>query len=696
MQISSLTVKNFRGISNIQLNDIPDAVVIAGPNGCGKSCVLDAIRLLKSAYGSYEQDEMQQFFGEHQIDAKKEIKEAVKLFQDRSKPLCISAKFIFSSEEKKFLTENIESLAVNLIFRELAPNSGHVFPGHMNSGVSTKFKSIKPAIDEKLKKLLPILKELILKPNQLASVTISPHGMVDVLENDLLELVFVTYLPQKIGIIDYHGAHRTYNRHNVTNINLTIENTESQLRSHALYNSANKYANLKTEITGSYIRNLLICRANPSLVKDDLLTSTLKELFTTFFPGKEFLGPQPTEDGRLTFLVRLSTGQEHDIDELSSGEKEVVYGYLRLHSAAPRNSIIMIDEPELHLNPKLISGLAAFYYRHLGARLGNQLWLVTHSDTLIREAVDNPKFSVFHIQPAGTSDEPQATSVKAKGELDRVIMALVGDLAGYRPNGKVVVFESTLEAAFDMQMTCILFPELERQTNPISAGNKKNVGNLYDLLECARVAGHLDKQFFAITDSDDDALISGPSTRFQWDVYHIENYLLSPKHILEVVRSAGIKDPTIQSEQEIEEVLHLIAEETISDLIAHRLRVVVNKEIVTAIDLGFDPARKDTVDALAESIARTSNRILQRASTNLSIERLQELQSQHTENYKEALTNGTWKNIFRGRDILKRFVGIRMQGMPYEIFRSLLLNKMAEQGHKPSGMEKVVSQILDA
>jgi predicted ATP-dependent endonuclease of OLD family len=41
----------------------------------------------------------------------------------------------------------------------------------------------------------------------------------------------------------------------------------------------------------------------------------------------------------------------HDIDELSSGEKEIVYGYLWLRTGTPRRSIILIDEPELHLNP---------------------------------------------------------------------------------------------------------------------------------------------------------------------------------------------------------------------------------------------------------------------------------------------------------------------------------------------------------
>lgn len=89
-------------------------------------------------------------------------------------------------------------------------------------------------------------------------------------------------------------------------------------------------------MAAAYVRHLIAVQAEPNLPADDALTSTLKELFTTFFPGKEFLGPRPTGDGRLLFPVRLANGGEHDIDELSSGEKEVLYGYLRLQNAAPR------------------------------------------------------------------------------------------------------------------------------------------------------------------------------------------------------------------------------------------------------------------------------------------------------------------------------------------------------------------------
>ncbi|MFB9792492.1 AAA family ATPase [Shinella granuli] len=62
MRISRLDIKNFRGINLLKMNGLGDTIIIAGQNGSGKSCIFDAIRLLKSSYGGYQYNEWQQFF----------------------------------------------------------------------------------------------------------------------------------------------------------------------------------------------------------------------------------------------------------------------------------------------------------------------------------------------------------------------------------------------------------------------------------------------------------------------------------------------------------------------------------------------------------------------------------------------------------------------------------------------------------
>ena len=68
MKIENLEIYNFRGIREVHLNNLGTMVVIAGQNGSGKSCIFDAIRLLKSLYGGYQANEWQQWMGEFQIN----------------------------------------------------------------------------------------------------------------------------------------------------------------------------------------------------------------------------------------------------------------------------------------------------------------------------------------------------------------------------------------------------------------------------------------------------------------------------------------------------------------------------------------------------------------------------------------------------------------------------------------------------
>lgn len=335
MRITSLTVRNFRAITELGLSQLEDTVVIAGPNGCGKSCVFDAVRLLKSAYGGYQPNEWQSWFGEFQINISRRRGDLLGLFQDPKAELLISADVMLADSERRFLVDNARALLTEQIWKEIAPElSGWSLAG--GTPVAAHLRVHEDEVNRRVEASLPTLQQQLLAASHRGEVRILPNGEVKVAPSQVLETVFSQYDPKNLGIVDYHGANRNYGREQIGGINLNIESSSDRLRQHALYNHANKYANLKTEMASSYVRHLLARAADGDAQPDLNLNETLKELFGTFFPGKDFLGPIPTSDGRLLFPVRTPNGAEHDIDELSSGEKEVLYGYLRLRNAAPQ------------------------------------------------------------------------------------------------------------------------------------------------------------------------------------------------------------------------------------------------------------------------------------------------------------------------------------------------------------------------
>ena len=53
MKIQSLAIKNYKSLVDFQIEDASDVVVLAGPNGTGKSSVLEAIVFFKEGLGPY-------------------------------------------------------------------------------------------------------------------------------------------------------------------------------------------------------------------------------------------------------------------------------------------------------------------------------------------------------------------------------------------------------------------------------------------------------------------------------------------------------------------------------------------------------------------------------------------------------------------------------------------------------------------
>ena len=130
-------------------------------------------------------------------------------------------------------------------------------------------------------------------------------------------------------------------------MNLNLKPQEEQERQSALYNHTNKYANIRTQMATEFGLQMMREKSGQRESKSEVLQSTMKELFRRFFQGKEFEGVRANERDELEFSVTLSDGQKHDINDHSSGEKEILFGYLRLGNSSQRNSIILLDEPEL-------------------------------------------------------------------------------------------------------------------------------------------------------------------------------------------------------------------------------------------------------------------------------------------------------------------------------------------------------------
>jgi len=87
-----------------------------------------------------------------------------------------------------------------------------------------------------------------------------------------------------------------------------------------------------------------------------------------------------SKDAKSIPIFTNSSGDKFDINELSSGEKQLFLRTLAIKMLNPENSIILIDEPELSLHPKWQQKIVDVY-RKIGEN--NQIIIATHSPHIL-------------------------------------------------------------------------------------------------------------------------------------------------------------------------------------------------------------------------------------------------------------------------------------------------------------------------
>lgn len=695
MRITRLEIENFRAIEKVEIDAHSTMIVIAGPNGCGKSCVLDAIRFIKSAYGGYDPNEWNQWLGEFQINRQQDPWEMRKILRDKEKAARIAVTLELHPKELEHLRENEQTIAEEIAVTQAFPGLQYREWRHRIRVLGDQQQVLLQQIAALTGNYITLMRDELQKPLHSGSVTIHQDGRAEIVRNLTLQSIWRIYEPQQVGLVDYHGSHRHYAREQIGGVNLNLRTQEEQQKQTTLYNNANKYANIKTQMATEFVLQTL--REKGGDRRREPLSDTLKELFRKFFPGKNFEGVKTNDKGELEFAVSVGDNNKHDINDLSSGEKEILFGYLRLRNSAQRQSIILLDEPELHLNPKLIRGLPQFYQKHIGEALDNQIWTVTHSDAFLREAIGSTGTKVYHMkevnrEEAGTS---QAKEIKREEESEEAVLEMIGDIAGYRPGGKVVIFEGE-NSEFDMKMTGRLFPQYEMKMNFVSGGNKSTVRKLHRALEVQDDQRGTKRRIFSIVDRDGAPEPPGDnekSGRFTWDVYHIENYLLDGSVILEVLQKSTISDTGFEDADEIERTLKDIANEQIEELVEHTVRQKARQAINAAIKLKGDRnVGESAADSVNRRVAESIEKLKMQSETELSASELKATADERRTTLETAIERNRWKREFRGRNILRAFAN-RYGGMTYETMRDMIINTMADGGVRPQGMLQILTRI---
>ncbi|MEP1215587.1 AAA family ATPase [Marinobacter sp.] len=522
-------------------------------------------------------------------------------------------------------------------------------------------------------------------------VEVSENNRINYEGNSLLSFIFSHWDGETVGVMHLTTAERQFNRTQINSVNINLNNLKDQSANHSLYGTNNRYSQFQNQLASHTAYSALRKDLGLEHSEDNYFQDSLGDLFEKFIPGKKYIGPDFDDSGSLDFFVETKDGIKHGINDLSSGEKQILFGYIELFNSAPKNSILMIDEPELHLNPRLVRSLPDFYDQHIGRHFNNQLWLITHSDALLREACKSSNFSVFHMT-SDTENGNQLVAIGENNETDNAIMDLVGDI-GQLTNSKPITFIEGANSELDKDIIETFFPEQANKISLVSSGNKADAISSFRRLTKVPGFSEKERKVFALVDKDHGKEKSGPNI-FSWDRFHIENFLLDETAIFEVTKDLGEIPNSIKNSDDVLELLRDIAQSVLVSLSNEYVQSQLNSRILNNINLKIDYRNESAYQDLNQKVILASEKITIETSKIIDDDIAKTLFNYKISELNKSLESGEWKKLVRGRDVLQKYAA-EYTPVKYKIFVSLLKNKIKALGKEPMEMLNKLKNIIE-
>lgn len=393
----------------------------------------------------------------------------------------------------------------------------------------------------------------------------------------------------------------------------------------------------------------------------------IRETFGRFFSPLIFkdvyLDKSPFE-----FVVNGPMG-EIDLDDMSSGEKEILKIFIRFHQLKPNGAVILFDEADAHLHPDL----ERRYLEELKRiAKGNQLILTTHSPEMMIAAGTDALFTI--LKEPRADGQSQLVKVTENEHLHEVLADLMGSRGIVSFNQSIVFIEGE-NASADRAIYEAFYPPSQFNISFVPAGDSSTVRKTAEQVNALITASIGFQQYFSIVDRDIDRAEEDPtsgSRLFRLPVYHVENFLINEIEIFEVTKS--MMGPTCSYQN---------AAEVTRDLEA----LVLSDQHVKTYTKAILDAR---ISLLAKNACDSIFKRGQFDSTKIQVPDFNDVEVEVQKILQKSISDGTWRHDCKGRDLLKAFCA--KNSLKYEHFRNILISRLKSS---PPELSAIMEKILN-
>ena len=376
-----------------------------------------------------------------------------------------------------------------------------------------------------------------------------------------------------------------------------------------------------------------------------------KKIFSELLPDKRLLDIDPAQPRE--FQYKDESGQSLTFNTLSSGEQEVVKILFDVARKDIRHSIIIVDEPELHLHPTLTFKLIETL-KNIGEHT-NQFIFLTHSADLISTYFSTG--NVYFIDGV-QSGANQAHKLSDLNHSHHNIVQLIGQNLGLFAVGKKLLFVEGENSSIDRLTYHTIAQSVDSEIKVIPVGSVFNIMTLNSIEEQIR------NSIFGINIymiRDRDGLSESQIAEIEKSGRikclkrrHIENYFLNEEILFKVAEQLYITriNPMITQEF-IKNEIEKIAKQSIN------FNLFKNTKEFLSLNHFFKTPKVKSVDTkssedVKKEIISGIKQNLDKLADELEPSELEDWLNAEELNLKEMIKNDDWKVNFQGKLIFSK------------------------------------------
>lgn len=664
MYISHVAIKNFRAVSDLNVHLTKYVNVVVGPNGVGKTTILQAIRVAKAlAAPRTQQETIQVLISMGAASPHFPQRLFLKfLARNPSEPVSIQCEYTLRDEEINELsiglTEIVRTHVASLVGQNFSNPAALLQFLQSDQGQAM--------ITASTQQIGGILSKLKAQPTLMLGVTFNAlTGAMSI--TDPLAAPLISFLDQRLppsrSIFSYFPADRALPMGEV-NLQVGGPDAQQQLEMH----------NSQPQIKYHRLKNLIV---NSMFIETEKETSVKDEfeiIFSKLLKGRKINGIDINEVGLISIMTEeISTGNIIELDSLSSGEKNIALTFLIVAKSIADGGISLFDEPELHLNPAVSRDLLSFILENYSKKRNIQFIMCTHSPDILSGAFSSDECALLHLK---SSTDISRVGRTALHEYSDALQRLGTSVS------ESLLYEGTILVEGDDDVTFFetAFPSIGRKFKIRDRGGRREVEKTIRKLQELESKNEQVAPIFVIFDRDEEItdLKSSSSVRLtQLKKRTIESYMLDSVVISTIVSDEKYCKNPILSEGEVRKKLRDLAIKQIDAVIA---REIYNGYEYKNASITKTELQSEDIEGIAAALqlrmiaARNS---LPDVSSDEWIQKfLTAARSKRIE--LEATWEARWNEMCDGKRLISDFHKSAEMKISEAAFRSLIIEKMRD------------------